>query len=562
MPGIFDAIQPLSKKERTTRSRTRSLRTLKRVVANDGIQKDVFEHFCNISLNNRITGIMQIATYEPPAFDTSLPFLKNYELCSSSSSVRVSVPCESGRKSPNKPEKKSSKSTRTRKPLDDNSNINVDIASPKIKSKDEVLHVNSELNSENIACDEDDVMIVNPTDESVIVIEDSLIAPFNDLEYIPLASQTVAPNNATLKSTSDVSFIDIQDEEEDKDVIFVKEEVNNPFTRRYNNMQTKKLQTKNKKFERRKAKQNRKKKRLKEATLRFFCATTISELLKKRCAKCIKLNSEEAKRCHCKKSLDGLTNTSPVQRSQSRTPRKSSSANREIIRISPPSKSRSPRKSSTANGEFIPIICSPRNTASVISPASRSRSPRKLTNNNVHIPFSGTQNIPPLMSGNYRPCGSLREIIIDGSNVAFGHSNGKTFSVKGLEIAIDYFVKRGHKVIAFVPQFRQKHNQTTNRNLLISLADKGYVVFTPSREVNGRRITPYDDRYIIQYAAACEGVVVSSDNYRDLFMERPAWRTTIERRLLMPTWVGDMLMFPEDPLGRHGPNLSTFLRFP
>ncbi|KAB0804711.1 hypothetical protein PPYR_01681 [Photinus pyralis] len=526
MPCIFDAIQPLSNRERTTRSRTRSLRTLKRVVANDGTQKDEFEHFCNISLNDRITGIMQIDMYEPVIIHTNLQFLKNYHVCESSSSIRVTVPCESGRKSPSKPQIKSLKRTKTRNPLNNN---DVHNASLQSKPNAQVLHLNSELNSENIVCEEDDVIIVNPADENVIVIEDSFVAPNN--EYIPLTSQT---DSATLKSTSDVSFIDIQDEEEDKDVIFVKEEVNNP----YNNRQTKKLQAKKKKFERRKAKQNRKKKRLKEATLRFFCASTISELLKKRCVKCIKLSSEEAKRCSCKKGLDGLTNTSVVARSRSQSPRKSSSANRE----------------------FNPIICSPQNNASIISPRSKSRSPRKSLNNNVQVPFSGTQNIPPLLS--FRASGSLREIVIDGSNVAFGHSNGKHFSVKGLQIAIDYFVKRGHKVVAFVPQFRQKHNQTTNRNLLLSLADKGYVVFTPSREVNGRRITPYDDRYIIQYAAACEGVVVSSDNYRDLFMERLDWRTTIERRLLMPTWVGDMLMFPEDPLGRHGPNLSRFLRFP
>ncbi|KAF5307191.1 hypothetical protein FQR65_LT00707 [Abscondita terminalis] len=156
----------------------------------------------------------------------------------------------------------------------------------------------------------------------------------------------------------------------------------------------------------------------------------------------------------------------------------------------------------------------------------------------------------------------LREIIIDGSNIAMGHSNNRFFSVKGLEIAIAYFLKKGHKVTAFVPAFRQKYNQTSDVKLLKKLSDQGCIVFTPSREVNGRRITPYDDRYIIQYATACEGIVVSNDNFRDLFLEKPEWRETIEKRLLMPTWVGDVLMFPEDPLGRNGPNLNSFLRFP
>jgi hypothetical protein len=37
-------------------------------------------------------------------------------------------------------------------------------------------------------------------------------------------------------------------------------------------------------------------------------------------------------------------------------------------------------------------------------------------------------------------------------------------------------------------------------------------------------------RYIVQYAAECGGVIVSTDNYRDLLQENPAWRETIEMR--------------------------------
>ncbi|KAF2880356.1 hypothetical protein ILUMI_25819 [Ignelater luminosus] len=182
-----------------------------------------------------------------------------------------------------------------------------------------------------------------------------------------------------------------------------------------------------------------------------------------------------------------------------------------------------------------------------------------------------TSNIPVCMSNNYvdnNICNigtirrqGLREIIIDGSNIALGHSNGTIFSVKGLEIAINYFLKRGHKVIAFVPQYRSKCTESSNPQLLRSLNQRQLVIFTPSREVNRRRITPYDDRYIIQYANSCEGIVVSNDNFRDILREKPQWRSTIEKRILMYTWVGDVLMFPEDPLGRYGPNLTQFLKF-
>lgn len=69
-------------------------------------------------------------------------------------------------------------------------------------------------------------------------------------------------------------------------------------------------------------------------------------------------------------------------------------------------------------------------------------------------------------------------------------------------------------------------------------------------------------RYIIQCAAEFDAVVVSGDNYRDLVNENPRWRSVIENRLLPFTWVGDMIMFPKDPLGRYGPTLEEFLRHP
>lgn len=69
-------------------------------------------------------------------------------------------------------------------------------------------------------------------------------------------------------------------------------------------------------------------------------------------------------------------------------------------------------------------------------------------------------------------------------------------------------------------------------------------------------------RFILQYATLTEGVVVSSDNFRDLYDENSGWRETIEKRLLMPTWADQgTIMFPNDPLGRNGPTLDQFLRY-
>ena len=51
---------------------------------------------------------------------------------------------------------------------------------------------------------------------------------------------------------------------------------------------------------------------------------------------------------------------------------------------------------------------------------------------------------------------------------------------------------------------------------LQQLEDSGHLVFTPSLEVHGHRFTPYDDRYVLEYALDHGGVVVSRDCYKDI----------------------------------------------
>ena len=65
------------------------------------------------------------------------------------------------------------------------------------------------------------------------------------------------------------------------------------------------------------------------------------------------------------------------------------------------------------------------------------------------------------------------------------------------------------------------------------LEESGHLVFTPSLEVEGRRFTPYDDRYVLDYALAHGGVVVSRDCYRDILQ--------VEKTILTWTRVNMML---------------------
>ncbi|KAG9340924.1 hypothetical protein JZ751_020117 [Albula glossodonta] len=124
---------------------------------------------------------------------------------------------------------------------------------------------------------------------------------------------------------------------------------------------------------------------------------------------------------------------------------------------------------------------------------------------------------------------NLRPIVIDGSNVAMSHGNKEVFSCRGIQLAVDWFLEKGHKdITVFVPAWRKEQSRPD-----APITEK-ILVFTPSRRVQGRRVVCYDDRFIVKLACDSDGIIVSNDNYRDLQNEKPEF---------MP---------PDDPLGRHG----------
>nr|XP_019948122.1 PREDICTED: ribonuclease ZC3H12A-like [Paralichthys olivaceus] len=159
----------------------------------------------------------------------------------------------------------------------------------------------------------------------------------------------------------------------------------------------------------------------------------------------------------------------------------------------------------------------------------------------------------------------LRPIVIDGSNVAMSHGNKEVFSCRGIQLAVNFFLDRGHcTVTVFVPSWRREQPRPdapiTDQHILMELERRKIVVFTPSRRVGGKRVVCYDDRFIVKLAYDSDGVIVSNDTYRDLQGERPEWKKCIEERLLMFSFVNDKFMPPDDPLGRHGPSLDNLLR--
>ncbi|KAK5848237.1 hypothetical protein PBY51_005869 [Eleginops maclovinus] len=157
---------------------------------------------------------------------------------------------------------------------------------------------------------------------------------------------------------------------------------------------------------------------------------------------------------------------------------------------------------------------------------------------------------------------NVRTIIIDGSNVAMSHGLGHFFSCRGIALAVQHFWDRGHRHIsALLPQWRQKSDpKIKEQHYLMELQKLGLLAYTPSREVQGKRISSYDDRFMLQLAQKTDGVIVTNDNLRDLSDESLVWRDIIKKRLLQYTFVGDHFMVPDDPLGRGGPHLDIFLR--
>ncbi|KAM4550114.1 endoribonuclease ZC3H12A [Fundulus diaphanus] len=160
---------------------------------------------------------------------------------------------------------------------------------------------------------------------------------------------------------------------------------------------------------------------------------------------------------------------------------------------------------------------------------------------------------------------ALRAVVIDGSNVAMSHGNKEVFSCLGIQLAVNFFLDRGHAdVTVFVPSWRKEQPRPdvpiTDQHILRELERKKVLVFTPSRRVAGKRVVCNDDCFIVKHAFESDGVIVSNDLYRDLQGDRPEWKRFIEERLLMYSFVNNKFMPPDDPLGRHGPNLENFLR--
>ena len=107
------------------------------------------------------------------------------------------------------------------------------------------------------------------------------------------------------------------------------------------------------------------------------------------------------------------------------------------------------------------------------------------------------------------------------------HGKDRFFSTKGIQIAIQWWEKNGHKVICFLPEYLFNYEEVSKKKKLQTLgiktskaaqmpdsvttlhklASQGTMVKTPASD--------YDDSYCIQYARQSNAFIVTNDKYRD-----------------------------------------------
>ena len=124
----------------------------------------------------------------------------------------------------------------------------------------------------------------------------------------------------------------------------------------------------------------------------------------------------------------------------------------------------------------------------------------------------------------------LREIVVDGSNVSMALGKGR-FCLEALSIVYESFAGRGHQVSIFLPLSRWNKSNDEEREVLDWLEfGEDALYYTPTRRTDEGSYDCYDDRFMVEYAVSCQGIIVTNDNYRDLITESPAFRDQIENR--------------------------------
>ena len=135
-------------------------------------------------------------------------------------------------------------------------------------------------------------------------------------------------------------------------------------------------------------------------------------------------------------------------------------------------------------------------------------------------------------------------IVVDYQNVAMAHGRKKCFSCKGIRLCIEYWEKKGFKVVGFVPRYvlypaqdsRDKTKIPDDLEYLKQLEDDNHLYTCPPQD--------YDDSYAIQYLKNEPSVLVSNDLFRDHYQKYNDLdeKNFIKSHLISYTWVNDLFI--------------------
>ncbi|CAO2640640.1 NEDD4-binding protein 1 [Lemmus lemmus] len=132
----------------------------------------------------------------------------------------------------------------------------------------------------------------------------------------------------------------------------------------------------------------------------------------------------------------------------------------------------------------------------------------------------------------------LKHIVIDGSNVAITHGLKKVFSCRGIALQLNIF-----------------GSLATETSLCLSHSGEQGVILMSQPLLNTYQLRPHTEQHFLTQLQ--ELGILSLTPAQMVFGERIA---SHDDRLLQHTFVGNIFMVPDDPLGRNRPRLEEFLQ--
>ncbi|ULT98051.1 hypothetical protein L3Y34_005705 [Caenorhabditis briggsae] len=156
----------------------------------------------------------------------------------------------------------------------------------------------------------------------------------------------------------------------------------------------------------------------------------------------------------------------------------------------------------------------------------------------------------------------LRPVFMNAVEVGYSYAHcdrDKKLNVRGVTIALWYFICRGHQAIALLPYcFKNYAEKSSRYSELMMLYRLNLIEFTPGY---GTEKYAEVNRIMVSRAYETGGCLVARSQMQGITDNKSHLVDLVENRLLMPTFNGDDIMFPIDgPLGRNGPSLQQTLQ--